>query len=69
VIPDGCLVTPLPARELLDAVLAGALAGAGALQNLTLELAHARNTNPDLIRREQASYREAAQAAETSDDW
>ena len=68
VIPDGRLVTPLPAAELLDPRLAGVLAGAGALQSLTLELAHARGTNPDLIRREQAPYRRAAQAAESSDD-
>jgi hypothetical protein len=49
--------------------LAGLLAGAGALQTLTLELAHARGTNPDLIRREQAPYRDAAEAAESSDSW
>jgi hypothetical protein len=36
---------------------------------LTLALAHARHTNPDLIRREQAPYRQAAQAAESSADW
>jgi hypothetical protein len=34
------------------------------LQLLTLELAHALGTNPDLIRREQAPYREAARIAE-----
>ena len=34
------------------------------LQLFTLELAHARNTNPDLIRREQAPYREAARIVE-----
>jgi hypothetical protein len=39
------------------------------LQTLTLELAHTRRTNPDLIRREQAPYRNAAQAAENSGDW
>jgi glucosamine--fructose-6-phosphate aminotransferase (isomerizing) len=36
------------------------LAGAIALQLLTLELAHVNGTNPDLIRREQEAYREAA---------
>jgi glucosamine--fructose-6-phosphate aminotransferase (isomerizing) len=44
---------------------AGALiAGALALQLLALELVLARGTNPDLIRREQSRYREAAQIAE-----
>jgi fructoselysine-6-P-deglycase FrlB-like protein len=38
------------------------LAGALALQLLTLELAHVRGTNPDLIRREQETYRRAAAA-------
>jgi glutamine---fructose-6-phosphate transaminase (isomerizing) len=68
-IPDGKLITQLAAPELLDARLSGLLAGAGALQSLTLELAHARHTNPDLIRREQAPYRQAAAAAENSADW
>jgi len=39
------------------------LAGAIALQLLTLELAHAVGTNPDLIRRHEDLYREAAEAA------
>jgi len=43
------------------------VAGAVALQLLTLELAHAAGTNPDLIRREQQAYREAAAAAERAD--
>ena len=48
------------------APVAGALiAGALALQWLTLEFALARGTNPDLIRREQPLYRAAAQAAGT----
>lgn len=67
--PDRRLVTQLPDTELLHDRLAGLLAGAGALQTLTLELANKRDTNPDLIRREQAPYRQAAQAAEGSDDW
>jgi glutamine---fructose-6-phosphate transaminase (isomerizing) len=67
--PAGRLVTELPDPVLLDPRLAGLLAGAGALQRLTLELAHARGVNPDLIRREQAPYREAAGEAEGSDDW
>jgi fructoselysine-6-P-deglycase FrlB-like protein len=41
------------------------VAGAIALQLLTLGLAHALGTNPDLIRREQDAYREAAEAART----
>jgi glucosamine--fructose-6-phosphate aminotransferase (isomerizing) len=41
------------------------LAGAIALQLLTLELVHLAGTNPDLIRREQDAYRRAAAAAGT----
>jgi fructoselysine-6-P-deglycase FrlB-like protein len=65
----GRLVVELPDPSLLDQHLAGLLAGAGALQTLTLELAHARHTNPDLIRREQAPYRHAAHEAESTGDW
>jgi glucosamine--fructose-6-phosphate aminotransferase (isomerizing) len=44
---------------------AGALlAGALAAQLLTLELVHARGTNPDLIRRDEEPYRRAAEVAE-----
>ena len=50
--PAGRLVVGLPEPALLGGVLAGLLAGAGALQALTLRLAHARDINPDLIRRE-----------------
>jgi len=39
------------------------------LQALTLALAHARQTNPDLIRREQAAYRSAAAEAEAPARW
>ncbi len=67
--PAGRLVIELSAPDLLDPQLAGLLAGAGALQTLTLELAHARGTNPDLIRREQAPYRQAAHEAEQEPDW
>ena len=63
------LVIDLPEATLLDRRLAGLLAGAGALQTLTLSLAHARGTNPDLIRREEASYRHAAEVAEQAPDW
>jgi fructoselysine-6-P-deglycase FrlB-like protein len=51
--------------ELLSALLGGAVA----LQLLTLSLAHLVGSNPDLIRREQAPYREAAGEAETRADW
>ncbi|HLY50108.1 MAG TPA: SIS domain-containing protein [Solirubrobacteraceae bacterium] len=67
--PAGRVVINLPDPQRLDRRLAGLLAGAGALQRLTLELAHARHTNPDLIRREEAAYRNAAQQAERSTDW
>jgi glutamine---fructose-6-phosphate transaminase (isomerizing) len=67
--PAGRVVVELPDPALLHPAAAGLLAGAGALQTLTLELAHARQVNPDLIRREQAPYRSAAQAAESSADW
>ena len=39
------------------------LAGAIALQLVTLELVHLAGTNPDLIRREEAAYKAAADAA------
>jgi fructoselysine-6-P-deglycase FrlB-like protein len=56
--PAGRIV--LPAPEGVGEPLASLLGGAIALQLLTLELAHARGTNPDLIRREEAAYRRAA---------
>jgi glucosamine--fructose-6-phosphate aminotransferase (isomerizing) len=67
--PAGRLVIEPADPSLVDRRLAGLLAGAGALQMLTLELAHARHANPDLIRREQAPYRHAAHEAENSADW
>lgn len=67
--PAGRLVLELPPATDLDPVLACLLGGAGALQTLTLALAHARGTNPDLIRREEAPYRQAAQVAEGAPDW
>jgi glucosamine--fructose-6-phosphate aminotransferase (isomerizing) len=65
-IPTVVIGEPLglaPAESVLDALVVGAVA----LQLLTLELAHAAGTNPDLIRREQRPYREAAAAAERAD--
>jgi glutamine---fructose-6-phosphate transaminase (isomerizing) len=67
--PAGRLVIEPADPGLVDRRLAGLLAGAGALQMLTLELAHARHANPDLIRREQAPYRHAAHEAENPADW
>jgi glutamine---fructose-6-phosphate transaminase (isomerizing) len=51
--------------QLLGALLTGAVS----LQLLTLALADLAGTNPDLIRREQRAYREAAAAARTRADW
>jgi fructoselysine-6-P-deglycase FrlB-like protein len=67
--PAGRLVTAQADPTLVDSRLAGLLAGAGALQTLTLELALARGTNPDLIRREEAAYRHAAHEAESPAEW
>jgi glucosamine--fructose-6-phosphate aminotransferase (isomerizing) len=59
-------VVPAPAAADLPAAAAALLGAAVPLQLLTLELAHACGTNPDLIRREQAPYREAAKIVEGS---
>jgi glutamine---fructose-6-phosphate transaminase (isomerizing) len=67
--PAGRLVADLPGPEALEPNFAALLAGAGMLQTLTLQLAHVRHVNPDLIRREQAPYRRAAQAGEAVKDW
>jgi glutamine---fructose-6-phosphate transaminase (isomerizing) len=55
-----------PGAPDLPAAAAALLGAAAPLQLLTLELALARGTNPDLIRREQAPYREAAAIVEGS---
>jgi fructoselysine-6-P-deglycase FrlB-like protein len=68
-MPAGRVVIELPEPSRLDGRLAALLAGAGALQALTLHLASARGTNPDLIRREEEPYRRAAEAGEGSRDW
>ena len=60
--PAGVLA--VPEAEGLPAAASALLGAAVPLQLLTLELAHARGTNPDLIRREQAPYREAAKIVE-----
>lgn len=51
----------IPHAELPELVIS-LLGGAVALQLLTIGLVHARETNPDLLRREQAPYREAVTA-------
>ncbi|HEY1331332.1 MAG TPA: hypothetical protein VGH10_07660 [Actinomycetota bacterium] len=61
--PDGPALAGEPG---LSALLGSFLHSAVALQLLTLELAHAAGTNPDLIRRQEAPYREAAAIAESS---
>jgi fructoselysine-6-P-deglycase FrlB-like protein len=53
----------LPPAGRVPALLAGLLAGAVALQLLTLALVHEAGVNPDLIRRDQAPWREAAALA------
>ncbi len=53
----------LPGSADLPPVAGALLTGALAAQLLTLELVHAAGTNPDLIRREEPLYREAAEAA------
>jgi hypothetical protein len=63
-VPAG--VTPA-GRLVLEAAagpLGPLLAGAAALQLLTVALARVHGVNPDLIRREEAVYRRAAAAAE-----
>ena len=57
-MPVATLRPAAPVTGAADALLAGALA----LQLLTLELAHVRGTNPDLIRRDEERYRRAAEA-------
>jgi hypothetical protein len=65
----GRLGIELPPSEALEPTAAALLAGAAGLQLVTLELAHARGTNPDLIRREQEPYRRGALLAEGDQDW
>lgn len=55
----------LPGSTALSPQLTSLLSSGVALQRLTLALAHARDLNPDLIRREQPAYREAAAIAES----
>jgi fructoselysine-6-P-deglycase FrlB-like protein len=61
-----CGSVDVPAAPDLPAATASLLASAPALQLLTLELVHLAGVNPDLIRREEAPYREAARIAESA---
>lgn len=56
----GLVALPAPADVDLPATWTSLLGGALALQQLTLGLVHEAGVNPDLIRREEAPYREAA---------
>ncbi len=56
----------LPPAARLDSRVAATLGAAMGIQLLALDLATARGTNPDLIRREELAYREAAAQAEGS---
>ena len=58
-VSAGLLVIP---HAELPGIVISLLGGAVALQLLTTGLVHARKTNPDLLRREQAPYREAVAA-------
>jgi glutamine---fructose-6-phosphate transaminase (isomerizing) len=57
-------IGPPPGADGVHPALARLLGGAIALHRITLALAHAREVNPDLIRREQEPYRQAGTAAE-----
>ena len=63
-LPRDCIVVPAP--EGLPSSTGSLLASAPALQLLTLELVHLAGVNPDLIRREEAPYRDAAAIAESA---
>jgi fructoselysine-6-P-deglycase FrlB-like protein len=61
----GVALEPLPAAPLLSSLLQSALA----VQILTLGLVGLAGTNPDLIRREERAYREAARVGDETPDW
>jgi fructoselysine-6-P-deglycase FrlB-like protein len=60
--PAGRIV--LPTSDALPSTAASLVGTAIALQSLTLALVHEAGVNPDLIRREDATYREASALAE-----
>ncbi len=67
-LPDdvcGVALEPLPTEPLLSSLLQSALA----VQLLTLGLVGLAGTNPDLIRREERVYREAALIGDQTTDW
>jgi len=67
-LPDdvyGVALEPSSAEPLLSAALQSALA----VQLLTLGLVALAGTNPDLIRREERAYREAALLGDATPDW
>ncbi|HEY5168808.1 MAG TPA: SIS domain-containing protein [Thermoleophilia bacterium] len=67
-LPDdvhGVALEPSPAEPLLSSLLQGA----AAVQLLTLGLVGLAGTNPDLIRREERAYREAALIGDATPDW
>jgi fructoselysine-6-P-deglycase FrlB-like protein len=67
--PAGRIVVTEQA-SLLESEFGALLAGAALLQALTLGFTSVRATNPDLIRREEAIYRQAAHfGKEESTDW
>jgi glutamine---fructose-6-phosphate transaminase (isomerizing) len=66
---DVAEIGPPPPTGGLDSALARLLWGAISLQRLTLSLAAARGVNPDLIRREEESWRRAGDVAEGAGDW
>lgn len=61
----GVALEPLLAEPLLTALLQSAVA----LQLLTLGLVGLAGTNPDLIRREERAYCEAALLGDATPDW
>jgi fructoselysine-6-P-deglycase FrlB-like protein len=61
----GVTLEPSSAEPLLSSLLQGAVA----VQLLTLGLVGLAGTNPDLIRREERAYREAALIGDATPDW
>ena len=61
----GVAIEPLSAQPLLSLLLQSALA----VQLLTLGLVSLAGTNPDLIRRDERAYREAALIGDATPDW
>jgi hypothetical protein len=61
----GVALEPSSAKPLLSSLLQSAVA----VQLMTLGLVELAGTNPDLIRREERAYREAALIGDSSADW